>query len=122
MGVTVSAEEWMGKHNLTLKQANGEHPIESPHKFDRIIANLVIHHAEHPLEMLKNLSDLAEPGCLLGVTEFGKEELNDLLRYVPEAYKAKGQEQPKGHHHHENLYGKLAEMGEKTGWETVLIW
>lgn len=123
MGVSDSFEDWTKKHHMEFKQADGAKPIESTHKFDRIIANLVIHHSEHPLDMMKNLAEMAEPGCLLGVTEFGREELNDLRKYLPEAYKAKGETGPKDyHHHHEHLYGKLEEMGVQSGWEALLIW
>ena len=59
-GIKESAEELIERNNITIKSANGEEPIESPHKFDRIIANLVLMATEDPLKMMKNLSSMAE--------------------------------------------------------------
>ena len=42
LGVTQGLKQWMGRHKLELKVANGEECIDSPHQFDRIIANLVL--------------------------------------------------------------------------------
>lgn len=81
----------MISHNLTLMVSNAEEKIESSFKFDRIIANLVLHITENPIKMLTNLYEMAEDGCLLAVSIIGKEELNDLRCYLPEAYQAKGQ-------------------------------
>ena len=49
----------MQKVQLTLKVANGEELIDSPYKFDRIIANLVLHLTENPVKMMKNFYDMA---------------------------------------------------------------
>lgn len=90
LGVTDSVEDWMGKQNLTLQIANGEQKVDFPFKFDRIIANLVLHHADDPLKMVNNLHEMAEEGWLLAVHEMSSDETNDFLRHVPESHKAKG--------------------------------
>ena len=59
MGASVSCSDWLKKNNITLMAANGEEPIESEHKFDRIVANLVLMLTEDPLKMMKNLHSMA---------------------------------------------------------------
>ena len=58
-GVEGSEGDWLKKHNIVLRAANGEEPIDSDHKFDRIIANLVLMATEDPLKMLENLHSMA---------------------------------------------------------------
>lgn len=45
----------MKKHHLEIKEGNAQEKIDVPYKFDRIIINLVLHHVEDPVAMLKNL-------------------------------------------------------------------
>ena len=60
IGVHHSIEDWFIKHNLTLKVANADDAIESPHKFDRIIANMLLMIVEDSVKMMKSLHDMAE--------------------------------------------------------------
>ena len=106
-GVKDSLEEWTKKNNITIKAANGEELIESPHKFDRIIANLVLMATEDPLKMMRNLSSMAEEGCLFGVTIWGNKELSNFMTLIPEAMKAKGLMQGPPPRTPFHLYGKL---------------
>ena len=52
-------EEWLQKHNVTIRSANGEEPFNANPKFDRIICNLVLMIVEDPLKMMQNLSNEA---------------------------------------------------------------
>lgn len=76
----LSFEEWCKKQNFTLKVHNGEEPIPQGIKFDRIICNMVLMLTENPSKMLKTLYDQSEEGCFLGVSVWGKRELN-LIHY-----------------------------------------
>lgn len=121
VGVTASLEDWKKGQNLTLKAANGEEPIESPHKFDRIIANLVIMATEDPSKMMKNFHSMAAEGCLLGVTIWGDQAKSNFFKLLPEAFKAAGV--PRANvRSPAHLYGKLPELAEQTGWEIVVEW
>lgn len=79
MGVSEFPEAWMNRQRLTLKAANGEEPIESPYKFDRIIANLVLMLTENAEKMMKNLHEMSAEGCLLGVTIWGNKAESNLM-------------------------------------------
>ena len=108
------------KQNVTIRVANGEEPIDSPHKFDRIIANLVLMATEDPLKMLKNFHSMAAEGCLLGVTIWGEKALSNFMTILPEAMKANGAEPPLRNPFH--LYGKIPELADQSGWEIMLSW
>ena len=55
LGVDGPVEEWMQKKKLEVRQTDGEEKIETPFKFDRIMANLILHIVPDPVKMLKNL-------------------------------------------------------------------
>jgi hypothetical protein len=63
--------------------ANAEEPLKKPShissKFDRIICNCVLMLTENAGKMLKNLSDEAERGCLLGVSVWGAKSQNYVM-------------------------------------------
>lgn len=42
LGVTMDTEEWMKRQNLEYQVLDGEKPIKTEYKFDRIICNLVL--------------------------------------------------------------------------------
>jgi SAM-dependent methyltransferase len=114
MGVPTTLEEWLQKKHLEFKIADATKKVEAPYKFDRIIANLVLHMVPDPAEMLKTLGESAEPGCLLGVTVWGPPEKNNFFGLLPEARKAKGEDsglESSPHH----LAGKLRQLGEESG-------
>ena len=67
-------EQWLAKNKLTLKVANGEEPFEEEKKFDRIICNMVLMATENAENMLRNMGNSAETGCLLGVSVWGNSE------------------------------------------------
>ena len=71
----LSFEEWLAKNKVEIKVHNGEEPVEGE-KFDRIICNMVLMLTEDPEKMLNTFNKEAEVGCLLGVTVWGKKELN----------------------------------------------
>ena len=85
MGVTISVEEWMQKKNLSILVTDGEEKINVPYKFDRIIANLVVHIVPDAVKMMKNLWESAEKGCLLGISIWGKAENNNFFNLFGEA-------------------------------------
>ena len=105
----------MLKQNITLKAANGEEPIESPHKFDRIIANLVLMLTEDPHKMMRNLHSMAAEGCLLGVTIWGDKSQSNFFPLFREAVVATEGEAP-AQRAPFHLYGKLEELAKETGW------
>ena len=113
--------DWLKKHNIVIKAANGEEPIESPHKFDRIIANLVLMATEDPLKMLRNLHSMAVEGCLMGATVWGNKAESNFMTIKGEAMEACGMEVPKARTPF-HLYGKLSVLAEQAGWEVVLTW
>lgn len=94
MGVTASVDEWMKDQQLEIRTANGEEPIESEYKFDRMIANLVLMLTENPIKMLRNLGQMAEKGCLLGVTIWGDKSKSNFLTILKEALQASGLPEP----------------------------
>lgn len=75
----------------------------------------------NPLKMLQNLSNLAKPGCLFGLSVWGKRELNNMHMAILESIVENGfplpEERSKFH-----LYQKVAPLAEQTGWEVVLNW
>lgn len=109
MGIEKDAGEWMKEHNLEIRTANGEEPIASEYKFDRLIANLVLMLTENPVKMLKNLNEMAEEGALLGVTIWGDKTKSNLLTILREALEANGMPVPKtrGNFH---LYQRLGDL------------
>lgn len=59
--------------------------MEVPFKFDRIIANLVLMLTEDPIKMMNNFGDMAEEGCLLGLTIWGDKEESNFFAIMPKA-------------------------------------
>ena len=94
MGISDDLEKWMGKHHLKLQAVNGEDKIAVPYKFDRIICNLVLQITENPRNMLQNLYELAEPGCLLGVSVWGEKSQHNFLTLKDEALNHLGRPLP----------------------------
>ena len=71
----------MQRNNLTLTAANGEDRLDTPYKFDRIIANLVLHLTEDPVKMMANFHSMASEGCILAVSVTGNEDFVDFNRF-----------------------------------------
>lgn len=89
MGVTTPLEAWMQQKNIRIEVADGEEKIDAPYKFDRILANLVVHIVPDPVKMMKNIWEIADEGCLLGVSIWGRPEDNNFFPLFDEAEKAK---------------------------------
>ena len=115
MGVSQSVDSWLDRQHLTLKAANGEEPMECAHKFDRIIANLVLIHTEDPVKMMKNFHSMGEEGCLLGVTVWGDQKYGNMLSIMLEAMKASNTPVPSGRAG-DCLYNKLSWLAKESGW------
>lgn len=98
---------------MSIEEANGEEPFNVGYRFDRIIANLVVHHTQNPLKMMTNLHSVAAQGCLLAVSIIGEDRFNDFRRYAPEAHP---NEPGKYVPNLNKLIGKLRSLGEETGW------
>lgn len=98
-----------------VKAANADEPIESAHKFDRIIANLVIMMVEDPVKTLKNLHSLAAENCLLGLTVWGNPQDANLMTLPSQALKEKGEPlaNVRSNFH---LFNKLEWLAEESGW------
>ena len=85
----------MARKRLEVRQTDGEERVEAPFKFDRIVANLILHIVPDPVKMMKNLWEQSEEGCLLGVSIWGKPENNNFFSLFWEAEKAKNQKEGK---------------------------
>ena len=109
----------MKRHHLEIREVNGEEKLDVQYKFDRIIGNLVIHTTEDPAKMMKNFHDMAQEGCLLALSVWGSPENNLLFSTMMDSLRSKANSDPKARTPF-HLYGKLKELGEQTGWETVL--
>ena len=72
-----------------------------------------------PEQMMRNLLEAAVPGSLLGVTVWGTKEKNNFFGIFAEAAAAEGKTEEGDPY---CLAGKLRELGEKSGWEVVLVW
>ena len=80
--------------------------MDVPHKFDRIIANLVLMLTEDPVKMMKNFHSMADEGCLLGLTIWGDRNQSNFMTIRPEALKANNREIPNARSPF-HLYGKI---------------
>lgn len=71
--------------------------------------------------MLKNLSELAAPGCLLGVTVWGQKSLSNFLTLKDQALEHLGRPIPdvRSNFH---LYNRIEEVAAGSGWEVVIQW
>lgn len=76
---------------------------------------------EDPLKMLKNLHELAAPGCLMGVTIWGEKSKSNLLTLSEKATEVLGLP-PIPYRSNFHLYGKIPELAEASGWEVVILW
>lgn len=79
LGVTDNVEKWMDKQCLEIGVHNGELPPDSPHKFDRIICNLVLMNTTDAHKMMRSMHEAAENECLLGVTIWGDKKLSNFM-------------------------------------------
>ena len=86
-----------------------------PHKFDRIIANLVLMLTEDPVKMMKNFHSMAQEGCLLGLTIWGDKQQSNFVTIRPEALKANNMDLPTTRSPF-HLFGKIGELAEQSGW------
>ncbi len=109
IGVTDDLETWLTKQNIQIKLVNGEKNSDVPYKFDRIICNLVLQIAEDPVKMLKNFYDLAQPGCLLGLTVWGDKKSSNFLTLKDEALTQLGRPLPDVRENF-HLYNRLPEV------------
>jgi hypothetical protein len=121
IGVQVTAESWMKQQHLSFRAANGEEVFESAHRFDRIIANLVLMATQDPLKMMSSLHQMAGEGCLLGVTVWGDQQHSNLLTIMAEAMAANNMPIP-NERPHSHLFNKLQQLGDDSGWELLLQW
>ena len=77
--------------------ANAEEPtdLKDKGKFDRIICNCVLMLTADPEKMLRNLHDLADEGCLMGVSVWGDKAKNNFFTAIGEAISETGYQPPK---------------------------
>lgn len=80
-----------------------------------------MHTTEDPAKMMKNFHDVAEEGCLLGLSIWGSPQENNWFRLVGEGLRAQNKHQPNARTPF-HLYNKLEELADATGWEVVQSW
>ena len=82
---------------------------------------MVLMLTEDPEKMLSSFHKEAEAGCLLGVTVWGKKELNKFHVELANSVKELGfpAANIRSNFH---LYQKVGELAEKAGWEVLVSW
>lgn len=85
LGVTESLGKWMQRHHLETEVLNGETMPKVPYKFDRIICNLVLMNTTDAHKMMTSMHEVAEPGCLLGVSIWGDRKQSNFMTMPLEA-------------------------------------
>lgn len=71
--------------------------------------------------MLRNLYELAGPGCLLGVSVWGEKSQHNFLNLKDEALNHLGRPLPDARSNF-HLHNKLEQIALETGWEVVVQW
>ena len=71
LGVTDSLDKFMERQRLEIGVHDGESSFKTVHKFDRIIANLILSVTPDPRKMMTSLREVSDEGCLLGVSIWG---------------------------------------------------
>ena len=66
----LSLEEYCSQQKLYLSVADANKPYPGI-KFDRIICNLLLMMVDDPEGVIRSLSEVAEEGCLMGVSVWG---------------------------------------------------
>lgn len=91
LGVTESIDKWLERQRLEIGVLDGEVTFKPIHRFDRIIANLVLSSTCNPQKMLNSLHEVAEEGCILGVSILGDRKSNNFFNIPSEIRHSKGQ-------------------------------
>lgn len=115
LGVTESIDKWFERQRLEIGVLDGEVTFKPIHRFDRIIANFVLNSTSSPQKMLNSLHEVAEEGCLLGVTIWGDRKLNNFFTLPQEARISQGKPISKDRDNF-HLYNKLEHLGNESGW------
>lgn len=76
---------------MSFEIQNGENIVSKENvKYDRIIANMVLCHANDPDKMLKNWASVASDDCLLGISLMGDPTKNKFLSGMRESIEEVG--------------------------------
>lgn len=79
LGVSDNIDKWQERQRLEIGVHDGESSFKTVHKFDRIIANLVLQTTPDPKKMMTSLREVSEEGCLLGVSIWGDRSQNNFF-------------------------------------------
>jgi SAM-dependent methyltransferase len=121
LGVSESIDKWQEKQRLEIGVHDGESSFKTVHKFDRIIANLVLQSTPDPRKMMTSFREVSEEGALLGITIWGDKTKSNFYTLPSEA-RAALNKPASNIRENFHLYNKLEQLGSETGWELVVQW
>lgn len=110
MGFSEGLDKWMERQRLDICPHDGECVPKLSHKFDRIICNLVLMNTSDAHKMMTSMHEVAEEGCLLGVTVWGDRKLSNFMNLPLEAKISQGKPIANVRDNF-YLYNKLEQLG-----------
>lgn len=125
IGVTDNLDKWMERHRLEIGVHDGEMSFKPAYKFDRIICNLVLMTTINAQKMMNSMHEVADEGCLLGVSVWGDKKSSNFMNLPMEVKgEVKGiQGKPASSVRDDfHLYNRLESLGKETGWDLVVQW
>ncbi len=121
MGFCDSLDKWMERQRLEIGVHDGECMFKPAHKFDRIICNLVLMNTNDAHKMMQSMHEVADEGCLLGVSVWGDKKMSNFMNLPMEAKISLGKPIANVRDNF-YLYNKLEQLGKETGWEMLVQW
>lgn len=121
LGLCDSFDKWMERMRLEIGVHDGESMFKPAYKFDRMICNLVLMNTNDAHKMMQSMHEMADEGCLLGVSVWGDKKMSNFMNLPMEAKISLGKPVANVRDNF-YLYNKLEQLGKETGWEMMVQW